>query len=73
MHLPRDCVPIINVSAMLIKPIIKNSIRSIFQINFLSYSDERFFYIDEELFSNKLINLIILVHCNNLHKLPKLR
>jgi hypothetical protein len=32
MHLPRDYVPIINVSAMLIKPIIKNSIRSIFQI-----------------------------------------
>ena len=30
-------------------------------------------YINEELIANKLINLIILIHCNNLHKLPKLR
>ncbi len=30
-------------------------------------------YINEELFANKLINLIILLHCNNLRKLLKLR
>jgi len=42
------------------------------QINFPSYSDERSFIYYEELFANKLINLIILLHCNKLHKLLKL-